>query len=267
MKFLQYFLLIPTILFAQNNSGEITYSIQGFYNANQATLIFNQNQSLYNLILYKNKKKASVKTDDDKNEVLISVNTNYDLPDDKGLFFDLKDNVILQSLYMHTDVDSSSFDTIYVKEKSNNIVWDIKEETKKIEQFECQKAIGSFRGRTYTVWFSNEIPVRFGPWKLNGLPGLIIEAVDDEKQFYFKAEKISLYKKIDIQISNFVSDTYISPIELNKKQMDLAIKYDDKLMQKIRASLPRGVTSKSSKKPGSGIDESKHIERNYDDIK
>ncbi|MEJ5993687.1 GLPGLI family protein [Pedobacter sp. Du54] len=49
---------------------------------------------------------------------------------------------------------------------------------KKIGDLICKKAVGEFRGRTYEVWFSEEIPVSFGPWKLWGLPGLIVEVRD-----------------------------------------------------------------------------------------
>ena len=31
-----------------------------------------------------------------------------------------------------------------------------------------------FRGREWKVWFSEEIPLSLGPWKLGGLPGLIL---------------------------------------------------------------------------------------------
>ena len=33
-----------------------------------------------------------------------------------------------------------------------------------------------FRGRDWKVWFSEEIPLPLGPWKLGGLPGLILAA-------------------------------------------------------------------------------------------
>ena len=65
-------------------------------------------------------------------------------------------------------------DTLYVKDKTRIIDWEVSEETKKISQFLCQKAMGKFRDRVHTVWFTNEIPLSFVPWKLNGLPGIII---------------------------------------------------------------------------------------------
>ncbi|WP_183574656.1 GLPGLI family protein [Mucilaginibacter sp. X5P1] len=66
------------------------------------------------------------------------------------------------------------------------INWKITDETKKISQLNCQKAIGAWRGRIYEAWFCAELPFHAGPWKLNGLPGLIVEAVDTRQQISFK---------------------------------------------------------------------------------
>jgi GLPGLI family protein len=46
-------------------------------------------------------------------------------------------------------------------------------------------AKGFVRGRDYTVWFAPDIPVSAGPWKLWGLPGLIVEARSDDGRVYF----------------------------------------------------------------------------------
>lgn len=78
---------------------------------------------------------------------------------------------------------------IYIAEKKPVIEWKLKSETKKIGNFKAHKAIGEFRGRTYTAWYTLEVPLPYGPWKLQGLPGLILEARDerDEMVVYFKS--------------------------------------------------------------------------------
>lgn len=72
----------------------------------------------------------------------------------------------------------------YVAEKRPRIDWKLEKETKKIGNFTAHKAVGKFRGRKYTAWYTTEIPLPYGPWKLQGLPGLILEAHDELKEMY-----------------------------------------------------------------------------------
>lgn len=65
--------------------------------------------------------------------------------------------------------------------------WKILDETKDIIGYECIKAVTDYRGRRWTVWFTPDIPIQEGPWKLCGLPGLILEAEDNHKEYHFLA--------------------------------------------------------------------------------
>lgn len=78
-----------------------------------------------------------------------------------------------------------------IKEDIPQISWEIKEETKEIGGYQCQLAVTTFRGRVYDAWFAQEIPLNVGPWKLGGLPGLILEAKarDGMIQFIFAGLK------------------------------------------------------------------------------
>ncbi|MBR5176623.1 MAG: GLPGLI family protein [Bacteroidales bacterium] len=58
--------------------------------------------------------------------------------------------------------------------------------------FECHKAIGVFRGRTYEAWFTESIPSTAGPWKLGGLPGAILLAEDTDHKCRFEAQSVEI---------------------------------------------------------------------------
>lgn len=68
--------------------------------------------------------------------------------------------------------------------------WVLLDTTKIIGDYFCQGASTDFRGRNYFVWYTPEIPLPHGPWKLQGLPGIILEAKDEEKRIVFVAETI-----------------------------------------------------------------------------
>ena len=51
--------------------------------------------------------------------------------------------------------------------------------------YHCKKAKTTFRGRTWIVWYTLDIPYRDGPWKLFDLPGLILKANDTKGDFIF----------------------------------------------------------------------------------
>ena len=56
-----------------------------------------------------------------------------------------------------------------------------------ILNYPCQLAKANFKGRTWYAWYSEDIPISEGPWKLYGLPGLVLRAYDAQHQFYLNA--------------------------------------------------------------------------------
>lgn len=73
-----------------------------------------------------------------------------------------------------------------VEEDAPKINWKTTNDTISFSGIVCQKAEAYFRGRNWIAWYSEELPFQSGPWKLNGLPGLIIEAYDENKEVQFK---------------------------------------------------------------------------------
>ena len=65
--------------------------------------------------------------------------------------------------------------------------WTMGDSTREVLGYTCQQATTDFRGRRWTAWFATDIPVSDGPWKLGGLPGLILKAYDERQQHVFTA--------------------------------------------------------------------------------
>ncbi|NIK73885.1 GLPGLI family protein [Thermonema lapsum] len=59
-------------------------------------------------------------------------------------------------------------------------------EKRNISGVDCKKATGTFRGRQYVVWYAPSIPYAYGPWKLRGLPGLVLEAYEQNRRLVFQ---------------------------------------------------------------------------------
>ena len=65
--------------------------------------------------------------------------------------------------------------------------WTMGDSTREMLGYTCQQATADFRGRRWTAWFATDIPISDGPWKLGGLPGLILGAYDERQQHVFTA--------------------------------------------------------------------------------
>lgn len=57
--------------------------------------------------------------------------------------------------------------------------------------YPCLAAQTSYAGRVWKVWYTTDIPLSNGPWKLSGLPGLILKAVDNTGEYEFVCEGLS----------------------------------------------------------------------------
>lgn len=68
--------------------------------------------------------------------------------------------------------------------------WELLPDTATILSYPCRKAKCRFRGREWTAWYTPEIPRSEGPWKLHGLPGLILKASDGQNHYTFECSGI-----------------------------------------------------------------------------
>ncbi len=99
--------------------------------------------------------------------------------------------------------------TYLVQTDLPKIDWQLKDERKNIGKFICQKAVGKYAGREYETWFAPELPYHDGPWKLNGLPGLILEAHDIKNEVVFTFKEISQNDDTDETIISYLKDPFV----------------------------------------------------------
>ena len=68
-------------------------------------------------------------------------------------------------------------------ESTPDIVWTLTNDTLTVSGYYCQTATCKFRGVAWTVCYTEEIPSSAGPWRLRGLPGLIVKAESEAHTF------------------------------------------------------------------------------------
>ena len=68
-------------------------------------------------------------------------------------------------------------------EPTPEIAWTLTDDTLTIGGYLCQTATCKFRGVEWHVCYTEEIPSSAGPWRLRGLPGLIVKAENEAHTF------------------------------------------------------------------------------------
>ena len=68
-------------------------------------------------------------------------------------------------------------------EPTPEIAWTLTDDTLTVGGYLCQTATCKFRGVEWHVCYTEEIPSSAGPWRLRGLPGLIVKAENQAHTF------------------------------------------------------------------------------------
>jgi GLPGLI family protein len=228
-KALSFLLLIPVTLFAQQNKNGIAYyHIQlqnGLYK--NAVLYFNDSTSLY---IYdkkgmdlQNKLDNTSMDFNTENSSLAGLAIKASSYDDDGaqVYRDFHHKTISFRVPKIKPLDAFT-----VKDNWVTINWKIENKFRTIGGFHCQKAKGRFRGRTYTAWFTKEVPVPYGPWKLFGLPGLIV-----------KAQAPGGALEVELVQLRFPCDSTFNickPLEPENKTIKQYVYYHDHILEAVR---------------------------------
>jgi len=205
------FLLLTSIYgFSQNNNYIANYEFirtkgQFVFYADGLLKIGN-NTSKFELSQYKNLLKDKEKQYDNKlNDTITVLGSNRICLDKK--------------IYYHNFKKDSTYSILYNKYCRSKVIindiliypdWKIENNFKKIGEYNAQKATAFIYDRTWTVYFTNELRINGGPWRLIGLPGLVLEATENTSTYQFKLTKIKkndefneIYKPIHNKESTF----------------------------------------------------------------
>ena len=181
--FLKLLLLVSSIAYCQNLDLKVSYKV---YCDTEIPLIFDSSLWANNdIAIYKEQYSTSIRWEERPANV-----QNAKVTKPMDVFEPLiKTDRINKEMYFFASIFRNKF---LVKDNYVTLKWNILNETKKIANYDCTKAETNFRGRKWIVWFTTDIPLPFGPWKLHGLPGLILEANDADKRYTIKVEKIEI---------------------------------------------------------------------------
>lgn len=126
------------------------------------------------------------------------------------------------------------------EDKFPAIDWELRPDTLSIRGIPCQKAVGRYKGREWSVWFAESISLPFGPWALGGLPGLILEAADATGDVMFSFSSLEM---IDPMVDPL--DETLSPEMLEKYNRAIN---DKRYSESPWIAMPMDKVKKASKK-------------------
>lgn len=199
-------LLMCTNGFCQKSSGEVVYNVQAVkFELNSTDSKINDiTKKIWDVsevqtfkMRFSGAKSSFIKNQILKNDIITENSTSLNklasilVSTPYSYFFDF--NEINYSL--RTD------DGTIINKPREKLNWDITVETKTIGNYLCYKAtyVKNFIGRDgkekhtpVTAWFAPSLPYSFGPKEYNGLPGLILEVVENKSIFY--AANISIFE-------------------------------------------------------------------------
>lgn len=178
--------------------------------------------------------KYSLLIDADKMESLYKLDTitreNIPVGKEKTMYMinNTLDYVIKKSVDTTFKVEKTFQREFYSTGTGKDIEWKITNESKKINGFNCTKAVASKKDYMINVWFTEDIPVSSGPSIYFGLPGLVIMSED----FFWttEIESISYNNNIDLEKEiNIYSEKFNTNKKSNTIKEDLLLEMKSEL--------------------------------------
>lgn len=210
-----------------SQTGKIEYIINSDLafdnNTNIISLYFNSIESYaYNSTI---SEKSTIE-DSGKNNLIVKSGDKDGFPTYKNI-----SRVVSQQKH---NIVSAKYPCI-IEDTLPKINWILKNEFKTISGFKSQSATCLMGGRTYDVWFTTQIPVSHGPYRLYGLPGLILEAKSTDGKINVKFKSLELGNEYSEKI-----------LPLSKKFKYELLNYSDYLQKKKKIEKKLAIDFKAA---------------------
>lgn len=249
MKFIYYILILNCICFKSYSQKDSSYILAeydmrlNFENTRmfQSTLYFNDERASF--IYYEIEDGFENIEEEENHKINVVIKDTV-----KHMIYTIKDEGVLFEKHKNIFTKKKSY---YTHEGIPKLNWEFTDKTKKIGEFLCNNAVAEFRGRVYNAWFTTKIPTSFGPWKLHGLPGLIVKVTDSNNEVEFLLKKIIFDKKYKF---NHINNSICLKEYLIKEKKSAA-----ELKKRLKSMGSRGAQINVNIKINK-------IERNFDDI-
>ena len=205
-----------------------------FFNSNKHSVFYtaaNQNSL--------ESKRDSVSSPVSESSREIQAGFHFEPPDDSLNYYvhiDRNKQLITSRRNIFKD---GNYQKCIVLEPMDIFQWSLIDESKNIMSYTAYRAETTFRGRSYTAWYTPEIPLNAGPWKFNGLPGLILEIADSEKGVQFLISSLNIPHETETHIdppSEELVFTYQEYIELNDPE-----RITDEILKLVTDQFPEGL--------------------------
>ncbi len=187
MKHLFYSLLVllfsVTIInaYAQNKAVFVRYTVDRNSKKSIEDLLAKSFLCVYRV----NPQRVKIEAKKDTNDLPYP---QYGITPEQKFFKETRSNIIyFESRYKNK--------YCLVRDSLPQIHWQIinnPSENKIICGYTCKKASGYFRGSEITAYYTEAVPMPFGPWKFKDLPGLILQVynVKGDRDFMWTASKV-----------------------------------------------------------------------------
>lgn len=238
MKYILLLILVFTTTYSQNIKVEYNFAL------NKANPL---SSTIKKYTLEQNESNSIFKFDNIKDKSQFKKNENAEIVYDKDtvVAYIIGDEVVeyfYKENYYKDFINNSQFynfsighksKTSFVKEQINLFDWEISTEKDTIILgYACNKATSKFRGRNYVAYFSNQLGNQGGPWKFDGLPGVILKVYSTDGYLSINPTKIEVDKTINNAIKNPFSEKKIISFEQIK---DIILESDKTYVKKMKS--------------------------------